>query len=163
MTDFYSQNRCVCSTRSHGPLLCAFCLSFHFNILQGGYTLILSLSTSEGMGLLKIQDCDSLGSVYSVCATTTGLSANDVLTEYEDVFKGLGRLKDTYTSQIDESVRPVVHAPRRVPVPVREQLREKLDELVNDAVIAPVTSLRPPTGYLAWLLCKKQMGKSDFV
>ena len=33
MTDFYSQNRCVCSTRSHGPLLCAFCLSFHFNDL----------------------------------------------------------------------------------------------------------------------------------
>ena len=31
MTDFYSQNRCVCSTRSHGPLLCAVCLSFHFN------------------------------------------------------------------------------------------------------------------------------------
>ena len=30
MTDFYSQNRCVCSTRSHGPMLCAFCLSFHF-------------------------------------------------------------------------------------------------------------------------------------
>ena len=30
MTDFYSQNRCVCSMRSHGPLLCAFCLSFHF-------------------------------------------------------------------------------------------------------------------------------------
>ena len=34
MTDFYSQNRCVCSTRSHGPLLCAFCLSFHFNCLH---------------------------------------------------------------------------------------------------------------------------------
>ena len=32
MTDFYSQNRIVCSTRSHGPLLCAFCLSFHFKI-----------------------------------------------------------------------------------------------------------------------------------
>ena len=31
MTDLYSQNRCVCSTRSHGPLPCAFCLSFHFN------------------------------------------------------------------------------------------------------------------------------------
>ena len=30
LTDFYSQNRCVCSTRSHGPLLCAVCLSFHF-------------------------------------------------------------------------------------------------------------------------------------
>ena len=35
MTDFYSQNRCVCSTRSHGPLLCAFCLSFHFQVFNG--------------------------------------------------------------------------------------------------------------------------------
>ena len=34
MTDFYSQNRCVCSTRSHGPLLCAFCLSFHYELLR---------------------------------------------------------------------------------------------------------------------------------
>ena len=31
LTDFDSQNRCVCSMRSHGPLLCAFCLCFHFN------------------------------------------------------------------------------------------------------------------------------------
>lgn len=110
-----------------------------FNILQGKYTPILSLAASEGMGLLKIHDCDSLDSVYSVCATTAGLTANDVLAEYADVFKGVGRLKDTYTIQIDESVRPVVHAPRRVPVPLREQLREKLDELVADAIIAPVT------------------------
>ena len=35
MTDFYSLNRCVCSTRSHGPLLCAFCLSFHFKMSMG--------------------------------------------------------------------------------------------------------------------------------
>ena len=36
MTDLYSQNRCVCSTRSHGPLLCAFCLSFHFKTSMTG-------------------------------------------------------------------------------------------------------------------------------
>ena len=49
MTDFYSQNRCVCSTRSHGPLLCAFCLSFHFknnsqtNNVQDNHVLFLAL------------------------------------------------------------------------------------------------------------------------
>ena len=32
MTDFYPQNRDVCSTRSHGPLLYAFCLCFYFKI-----------------------------------------------------------------------------------------------------------------------------------
>ena len=29
LIDFYSQNQCLCSSRSHGPLLCAFCLCFH--------------------------------------------------------------------------------------------------------------------------------------
>ena len=43
MTDFYSQNRCVCSTRSHGPLLCAFCLSFHFNDLLTGLRALTKL------------------------------------------------------------------------------------------------------------------------
>ena len=30
LTDFYSQKRCLCSKRSHGPLLRAFCLCFYF-------------------------------------------------------------------------------------------------------------------------------------
>ena len=41
MTDFYSQNRCVCSTRSHGSLLCAFCLSFHFKGMHEEVLLIV--------------------------------------------------------------------------------------------------------------------------
>ena len=45
MTDFYSQNRCVCSTRSHGPLLCAFCLSFHFKVTK---TIALSNTVYSG-------------------------------------------------------------------------------------------------------------------
>ena len=30
LTDFDSRNLCLCSRRSHGPLLCAFCLCFTF-------------------------------------------------------------------------------------------------------------------------------------
>ena len=67
------------------------------------------------------------------------LSACAVKAEYPDVFQGLGRLKDSYSIEIDESVRPVVHAPRRVPVPVREKVRKKLDELESDGVLTPVT------------------------
>ena len=44
MTDFYSQNRCVCSTRSHGPLLCAFCLSFHFNDCSMQHYIVLNMA-----------------------------------------------------------------------------------------------------------------------
>ena len=51
MTDFYSQNRCVCSTRSHGPLLCAFCLSFHFN------NVVLNDSHSSFTGGCSVEFC----------------------------------------------------------------------------------------------------------
>ena len=52
MTDFYPQNRGVCSTRSHGPLLYAFCLCFYFkaasdrlkNILK--YDMLLRVGTA---------------------------------------------------------------------------------------------------------------------
>ena len=84
-----------------------------FNVLQGKYTPILSLDTSEGMGVLKIKDSDPLDYVYN---THEAVQAKKLTTEYPDVFQGLGRLKDSYSIEIDESVRPVVHAPRRVPV-----------------------------------------------
>ena len=37
-----------------------------YNVLQGKYTPILSLDASEGMGLLKIKDCDPLDYVCTV-------------------------------------------------------------------------------------------------
>ena len=52
MTDFYSQNRCVCSTRSHGPLLCAFCLSFHFNTQRAHVDAITAIHSGELMALM---------------------------------------------------------------------------------------------------------------
>ena len=112
-----------------------------FNVLQGTYTPILSLDASEGMGVLKIQDSDPLDYVYYTHEAVQAKKLTDctVKAEYPDVFQGLGRLKDSYSIDIDESVRPVVHAPRRVPVLVREKVRKKLDELESDGVLTPVT------------------------
>ena len=112
-----------------------------FNVLQGKYTPILSLDASEGMGVLKIKDSDPLNYVYNTheAVKAKKLTACAVKAEYPDVFQGLERLKDSYSIEIDESVRPVVHAPRRVPVPVREKVRKKLDELECDGVLTPVT------------------------
>ena len=112
-----------------------------FNVLQGKYTPILSLDASEGMRVLKIKDSNPLDYVYNTheAVQAKKLTACAVKAEYPDVFQGLGRLKDSYSIEIDESVRPVVHAPRRVPVPVGGKVRKKLDELECDGVLTPVT------------------------
>ena len=112
-----------------------------FNVLQGKYKPILSMDASEGMEVLKIKDSDPLDYVYNTHEAVQAKKLTDctVKVEYPDVFQCLGRLKDSYSIEIDESVRPVVHAPRRVPVPVREKVRKKLDERESDGVLTPVT------------------------
>ena len=97
-----------------------------FNVLQCKYTPILSLDASEGMGLQKIKDSDPLNYVCTV-KESSKLTEINVKAESADVFRGLGRLKDSYSIQIDDSIRPVVYAPRRIPFPMRNKVREKLE------------------------------------
>ena len=46
-----------------------------FNVLQGKYTPILSLDASEGMGLLKIKDCDPLDYIMYCIDSTFALQS----------------------------------------------------------------------------------------
>ena len=101
-----------------------------FNVLQGKYTPILSLDATEG--LLKIKDCDPLDNVCTVNESSK-LTEINAKAEYADVFQGLGRLKDSYSIQIDDSIGPVVHAPKCVPVQMRNNvLRLCLDDLYGN-------------------------------
>ena len=44
-----------------------------------------------------------------------------------------------YHMEIDETVRLVVHPPRKVPVALRDRLKEELDKLVKEGIITPAT------------------------
>ena len=116
-----------------------------FNVLQGKYTPILSLDASEGMGLLKFKDCDPLDYVC-YANEESKLTEENLKAEFADVFDGLGKLQNSYSIQIDDSVRAVVHAPRRVPVPMREKVKDELDQMVHDGVVKPVTE---PTDWVS--------------
>lgn len=48
-----------------------------------------------------------------------------------------------------ETVRPVVHPPRRVPVALRDRLKEELDKVVKEGIIIPVTE---PTKWVSSLV-----------
>ena len=62
-----------------------------------------------------------------------------VLGEYTDVFEGLVCLAGSYRIEIDPTVKPVVHPPRRVPCALREDVKDELTRMVWDGIIAPVT------------------------
>ena len=82
----------------------------------------------------------------------TGLSI------WEDVFKGLGEIKGVqHKIQIDPSATPVVHPPRRVPVAVREPLKEELQRMEKLGVI--VKAKEPTTWVHSLVVAKKKNNK----
>lgn len=100
-----------------------------FNVTEDDLTPLLSYNTCIELRLVTINDCDStiasnsygLDSTLGV-AVTTGIT--DLLDEYKDVFEGLGDLPGEYHIVTDDAVPPVVHPPRRVPVALRNQMKE---------------------------------------
>ena len=124
-----------------------------FNTTEDDLAPLLSYSTCIGLGLVTINDCDSSSNSSGGLKDTPGVHVTtgmaDPLEGCKDVFEGLGDLPGEYHIVTDDSVPPVVHPPRRVPVALRNQIKEKLDEKVASGILAPVTE---PTEWFSSML-----------
>ena len=60
---------------------------------------------------------------------------HELLKGYDDLFTGLGCLPGEHTIEIDRSYTPVVHPPRRVPLALKEQIKEELQRMEDAGVI----------------------------
>lgn len=69
------------------------------------------------------------------------LDQEQILHEYHDVFSGLGKLPGTYHIQIDPNAKPVQENPR--PIPIKDDLKKKIEELESMGAIAKVTKATP--------------------
>ena len=108
--------------------------SLEFNIIDGDCQPILSFNTSITLGFVSLQNCDVLALKVKTHE------------EFDDVFEGLGTLPGNYKIVVDETVPPVVHAPKRVPVALRPRIKTKLDELVDRKLCQSLNRL---SGYRA--------------
>ena len=97
---------------------------------------ILGLKTSAGLRLIQ--------RVMSISDDIP-----DYVVEFRDCFGELGKLPNEHHIVIDKSVPPVVHAPRKVPVALREKLKKKLDQMEQMGVIERVTE---PTDWVSSLV-----------
>ncbi|CAH1252634.1 RTL1 [Branchiostoma lanceolatum] len=114
-----------------------------FVVVDGDGTPLLGSRSIQQMGIVtvhynKIQVVQSNGSRLDKPITREGL-----IEEYKDVFTGLGRLPGECHLEVDESIKPRIHPPRRVPVSIKEQLKRALDDMTEEGVIEPVTTPTP--------------------
>ena len=105
---------------------------------------LIGKRASEGMGLIQILDSDHIHAVKQTSMSVPDIELRDsILKKYKDVFTGIGKLEGEYSIQLQDDAAPVVHAPRKIPVPLRESLKEELSRLVTDGVLTPVSEPTP--------------------
>ena len=109
-------------------------LHLKFQVVESSNKPLPLAEACEQLGLLKV-DIDPEESINVL--KSGNLTRDQILSNYKDVFEGLGHIGDT-TIITDPSVKPVQHAPRRVPVALRGRVKAKLDDLERKGIVEKV-------------------------
>ena len=98
-----------------------------FTIVDGNFTPLLGLETAQQMKLLVVQTQNILSIREDTSFFDDGklkFTRDTVLTEYPDVFGDeLGCMEGKVYLETDPNVAPTVMPPRRVPVALKEKLK----------------------------------------
>ncbi|XP_053389557.1 uncharacterized protein K02A2.6-like [Mercenaria mercenaria] len=91
---------------------------------------LLSLKSSIDLGLIQL--------TYAVTDDVTGLSKEEVMTNYGDLFTGIGIIPGTAKLHLKEGAVPVVNPPRRVPEAHKARLYDELKRMEDNKIISKV-------------------------
>lgn len=70
---------------------------------------------------------------------TVSRNPRDTLTEYKDVFEGLGSFAGVHKIQLKPVIEPVLHPPRKIPLALRDKLEKESKRMEDLQVIVKVT------------------------
>jgi len=108
----------------HGDI----CRPFEFEVIDSSAPPILGLQALDALDLVR-----RVENVTSTC----------VLEEFPQVFEGIGCVAGEHRIKVDDSVQPVVHAARRVPVALLDRVKAQLQSMENDAIVTRVDEPTP--------------------
>ena len=129
------------------------------NCSYKGQTEVLEFEVSDSnncVDLLCKKDSVLFGLISRIDVVSN--DSNDLLTMYKDVFDGtIGCIPGEYHIKLNDAAKPVVCAPRPIPAPIRNQVKQELDHLEKSGIIAKVTE---PTEWVNPMVCiRKPSGR----
>ncbi len=114
----------------------------------------------ESPPVLGLKACQQLSlvqrTIHSI-GTSSPITKEELISRYEDNFKGLGKFSEKYHIELDPTVKPVIHPPRKVPYSLQEKLKDTLDKLEKADVVAKVEQ---PTDWVQSLVIVEKPNKS---
>lgn len=135
------------------------------------YILQFIVVDSDSAPILGRSSCEELNLVKRVWSINLKNKSNEnILEEYPDVFQGIGCLPGKYKIELKHNIQPVVHAPRKLPVALKSQIKNKIDEMLAQGIIAKVegptdwvssmTVVKKPNGDLRICLDPQDLNKA---
>ncbi|UYV63892.1 K02A2.6-like, partial [Cordylochernes scorpioides] len=120
-----------------------------FQVIDHWEKPILSAETCQKLNLIEIK--------ADLCKIeSTWTKQNNLLDKYKDIFEGIGCLQGEYKLETDPTIKPIKQAPRRVPITLRKELKEKLIDMEKKNIIAKVDY---PTDWISNLVLVKSTKK----
>lgn len=124
-----------------------------FHVINIDAKPIIGLHDSKRLNMIKI--CvDTVDS-----APPLPITHNTLLSEYAVLFnKELGTLPVKYKIKLKEGATGVIKPPRNVPIAVEDKVKQKLDEMVETGVLAPVEG---PTEWVSSMVAVRKRNKDE--
>ena len=129
-----------------------------FVVIEEDYTPLLGSVSAQKMGLITVKHENILNVTEAVDNTDfEGRSMKEINATYSDVFKGLGCTEGELHLEVDEKVTPEIMPPRRVPLSLKDRLKEELTRLEKEHVI--IKEEEPIYWVSSLVLTEKPKGK----
>ena len=110
--------------------------NLQFHVVNEDAPAVLGLQSCVDMNLVKLI---LSGDTPVKTSTTTDTELNNLITEYQDIFHGIGKFPGEHSFTLRPDTEPVVHPPRRVPVALCDKVKQDLDRMVSNDIITKVT------------------------
>jgi hypothetical protein len=124
------------------------CFATDFYVVDYAATTIIGLPTCRQIDVLRRVDAVSpIGSTDNT---------HDLISQFADIFSGLGCFPGEYHIEIDPRVTPVIHPPRRVPLAIQPKLKATLDAMEKAGTI--VKRSEPTDWVNSLLIVEKRNG-----
>ena len=96
-------------------------------------------SSAAQSSTIKNETHTGLPSIDPNTVTQCPLTKEIIMDTYKDVLTGIGTFPgDPYKFQLKSSARPARHAPRKVPIHLKDSFHEEVDNLVKPGILEKV-------------------------
>lgn len=126
---------------------------------------IIGLPTALTLKLITL-NCSVEQHAQNEAATHNKTTSSDPITpkekliqQFPECFDGIGKFEGEYHITLDPNVPPVIHAPRRVPISMKDDIKRELDEMISQGIIAKVREGEPTSWVNSLVYRRKPNGR----